>query len=98
MTIVLCSYNGEPRATHKTYTEIATVSAILYDERARVTPTFILHRDNIEIDEINYIYVADWARYYFVNSIHKQSDNAWALNCAIDMFTAEGTPNDISIM
>jgi hypothetical protein len=98
MTIVLCSCKSDQRATHKTYNEIATVSAILYDERARAVPTFILLRDNIEIDEINYIYVADWASYYFVNSIRKQSDNVWLFDCAIDMFTVEGAPNDISIM
>lgn len=91
MTIVLCNCFSDPRVIRKTYTEIATTTATPYGNISIMAPTFVLRREDIELQGVNYVYVPDWARYYFVKNARIQSGDIWILDCAIDVLQSYAT-------
>lgn len=86
MVIVLYSSTADPRDVYKgtKLTTIATVDAEPYYPIDITVPEFRLAY-NQNFGSINYCYVADLGRYYFVSNITLESGNAMIIHCECDV-------------
>lgn len=88
MTIQLCNCSSDPRRINKAYTVIEEVTASPYGEITVTDPVFRLRRKGNELAGINYVYVPDWLRFYFVNDIKIASGDIMELSCHIDVLNS----------
>lgn len=86
MQIVLYSSSADPRDLYKgtKLTTVATVEAEPYYPIEVTTPVFRLAY-NSAFTTINYCYVAELSRYYFVSKITLESGNAMIIHCDCDV-------------
>lgn len=87
MTIQLLNCGSDPRVINKTYSLIAETTATPFGEITIVDPILRIRRQN-ELSGINYIYVPEWLRYYFVNDIRIISGDIMELSCHIDVLNS----------
>ena len=85
MEVILYNSTADPRRVQKQQylTSIATVTATPYYPISVETPTFTIKYLNGYID-INYCYVPELHRYYFVNSPLLDSGGLVTLSCEVD--------------
>lgn len=84
MTINLYTTTDDRRVLSKTLTSISTVENVnLLDSCTIITPTFIL--SNVEWAAANYLYCADFGRYYFIDNIEYVNGNLIRLICSVDV-------------
>ena len=85
MTITTYINNSENNKINKNIVKIKD-----YAECSAITPISIID-PVIKLNDINfntqcnYIYIADFQRYYFVNNITALNNGLWELNCHIDV-------------
>lgn len=86
MEIVLYSCTADPRDLYKgsKCTTIATVQAEPFYPLEVTTPQFRLAY-NSSFTSINYCYISELGRYYFISSITLESGNAMIINCECDV-------------
>lgn len=86
MEIVLYSSTADPRDLYKAtkLTTIATVNAEPYYPIDVTVPEFRLAY-NQNFRNINYCYVAELGRYYFISDITLESGNAMIIHCECDV-------------
>lgn len=85
MTINLLNTSSDPRTIRKAFEGIAQTEATPRGEISITDPVFILRREGYELSGINYLYVADWLRYYFIENIVIKSGDILELHCHIDV-------------
>ena len=68
MQIVIYSNNSDNRQVHKNITVIKTISVECFEESSILNPVFICAYD-VSIFKANYLYVAYYGRYYYINDI-----------------------------
>lgn len=86
MIIDLLNTSSNTRATKKAVEHIAQVVELTVDIKPSATPIFTILRGDYGIDEVNYLYVHEWRRYYFIDCIIITSDSTLELRCHMDMF------------
>lgn len=87
MTIQLLNCGSDPRVINKTYTFVAETTATPYGEITIIDPVLRIRRNN-ELGGINYIYIPEWLRYYFVNDIRLISGDIMEISCHIDVLNS----------
>lgn len=81
--IVLMTNTSPKNVLDKTVTNLATVSGVIRDGSDIINPT-------IEIEygaspaTVNYIYIGEFGRYYYVNDITSTHNGLWVLSCSSD--------------
>ena len=93
MQVILYKNTEDPRTVYKHPVEIATVSAIPFYPIIITTPVFKLSVQQ-GYDEVNYCYVPEFHRFYFIDSVQLESGNAMILKCSCDVLNSFKT--DIS--
>lgn len=86
MQIVLYHNDADPRVVYKgtKLTSIATVDAEPFYPMNVVAPTFRL-KYNSNVTSINYCYVSELGRYYYVKAPTLESGRAMIINCECDV-------------
>lgn len=84
MKIQLCLNTSENNTVGKAYTILATVDCIVKNDCSMSNPTFILQYDGANITKVNYIYVADWGRYYYTREREILTGSRYELDGVID--------------
>lgn len=86
MTVTLYNNSADPRVVQKqqSLVQIASVSAEPYYPIEVSTPVFRLAY-NANYTRINYMYVPEFQRYYFVTNITLESGNAMIIKCECDV-------------
>ena len=82
MQAILYINESDNNRINKTLREVARVNIILKDDTNNITPTIIISRATT-ID-FNYIYIADFNRYYFVTS-SAYSQQKYIVNLSVDV-------------
>lgn len=62
---------------------VATYSGTLKDSTSIIAPDIILEINGVP--EFNYVYIADFKRYYYVDSIVSIRNNLWAVSLSCDV-------------
>lgn len=93
MKIQLCLNTSENNTVGKVYTTLATVDCIVKNDCSMSNPTFILQYYGANLTKVNYIYVADWGRYYYTREREILTGSRYEIDGVID--TLESFKADI---
>ena len=85
MQLVLGVTTNDNNNLTKTFTTKKTVNVKLKEETNIINPTFIINGSITDLADINYCYVADLKRYYFVNEPIVGLGNIVELPCSVDV-------------
>lgn len=85
MRIYLYSNKSDKNVVAKNITKIAEVAGTFRGSVSLLDPVIELAGIDEYIDRINYIYIVEFGRYYYINSISSIRNGLWALNCHIDV-------------
>ena len=71
---------------NKAFTILQTVQAVLKEDTSLINPSFVISGiDLSNLSEVNYIYVPDFKRYYFVNDIVALKGYVYNIECSVDV-------------
>lgn len=87
MTITLYQNLSENNRVDKNIQEIETVTGTLRGSSSVLNPSFKIETTNESIVWVNYIYVHEWGRYYFVNDILSVRNGLWDFKCHVDVLS-----------
>ena len=81
MNITLYKTASENNRLNKSLTGALTLST-LREQTSIVHPTITIEHSNPSL--FNYLYIADFNRYYFIKNITSVKNNLWLLECDVD--------------
>ena len=81
MTAILYNNVSDSREINKNLTEISTINITLYLDTNVTTPVFKVKNF---INNVNYMYVPDLHRYYYINN-YTLSNQCVYLHCSVDV-------------
>ena len=85
MTINFYSCADDPRAITKTLTLISTTSAAyMRDPESVRTPSLLVESDSIPT-AVNYLYISELGRYYYIDDIQLERTGLYRLACRCDV-------------
>ena len=87
MRIKLYINGSEPEKVDKSITEIGQLEGTLRAETSVMNPIFRLEFNVDNVSFINYIYVEEWERYYFVNDVKSVRNGVWDFSCHVDVLS-----------
>lgn len=89
MTIKLYVNNSDPKSVDKQLLSELDVSGTARDPLDMVNPILDIEGDIAQsIGQYNYIYIQDYARFYFITSITGDNYNLSTLHCHVDILTS----------
>ena len=90
MDITLYNNKSANNKIDKDIKKIKDISnVVLKEENSILSPKLLIQTNGINnIKNINYIYISDFKRYYFVNDIIFISDDIIELDCGIDVLNS----------
>lgn len=86
MTITLYKNLSEPNVVDKVINELGTMSGTLREGTSVTSPSIKIESD-ATIQNVNYIYIDEFARFYFVGDIVNIRNNLWELACHVDVLS-----------
>lgn len=84
MTVQLCYNASENNVINKVISVIDTANCILKNAMSITTPTLILEYD-IDMTNINYIFIPETGRYYFITDIIPMTGHRFEVHCKVDV-------------
>lgn len=84
MTITLYTTTSERNAVEKSLTEVTTMTGTLREQSSIINPTITVTGGN-SIANVNYAYIPEFGRYYFVNGIESVRNGVWRLSMHVDV-------------
>lgn len=81
--IILYTNTSPRNYLNKTLTTLSTISGVLKDETSIVNPTIIIEYAGIP-EEANYLYIAEFGRYYYIEDINSVRNGLIEITCASD--------------
>lgn len=86
MTITLYTNNSENERLTKSLTQLLVLTGTLKRETSLFDPTIIITGSIIsQLSLCNYVYISDFARWYFVKDIVSINNNVWELTLHVDV-------------
>lgn len=79
--------NSEPEKVDKDITEVGSMTGTLREETSVMNPTFRVQLTVDNVSFLNYIYVEEWNRYYFVNDVKSVRNGLWDFSCHVDVLS-----------
>lgn len=85
MNITFYNNVSETTAIDKIINEIYSISGALNDESSLLDPIIIFRGIDEYIGVINYAYIEEFGRYYFITNIDSVRNNLWRLSFHVDV-------------
>ena len=91
MSITIDLYNNSSpiNAMEKSLSSIASLTGNLREESNVIDPTILIERDSIA--NVNYAYIPEFNRYYFVTEIESVRTKIWRLHLHVDVLVTYRT-------
>lgn len=85
--MILALYKNKSDTLHvnKDIEHVENVTGTLREECSILVPTLTLNMTAQKIGSFNYIYIVEFARYYYVVGIESIRDDLWTIHCEIDV-------------
>ena len=87
MRIVLYKNESEPIRVDKSLTQIAEVEGLLREETSLLRPSFAIELSGSLIGNINYAYVEEFNRFYFVGNPESIRTGLWLFPMKVDVLS-----------
>lgn len=100
MTLTLYSNASEYAALDKELTQVISLTGTLREESSIIDPVLTVEGLDEYITEINYAYIPEFGRYYFITNIESVRTNLWRLSLHVDVLHtyAEGIRTNSAII
>lgn len=85
MTFTLYTNASEINAVDKDITEVATLTGVLKESTSITDPVITVSDITQYITAINYAYIQEFGRYYFVTDIRSVANNLWEISMHVDV-------------
>lgn len=85
MTLTLYSNSSEYAALDKELEHLITLSGILREESSIIDPIILIEDIDDFISEMNYAYIQDFGRYYFITNIESVRQGLWRVSFHVDV-------------
>lgn len=85
--VVLMTNTSPANYLDKNLTTVSTVSGTLREESNIVNPSILVELNSVPA-VVNYLYVGEFGRYYFVNDITSVRNGLWRFDCTSDPLTS----------
>lgn len=92
MDVTLYKNNSENNVIGKNLTYLSSITAVNKEIISVENPTIVLSYSG-DMNNVNYIYIEDFDRYYFVNEVRGLNGNMYQIACNVDVL--ESFKNDI---
>lgn len=85
MNVYLYNTTSEAHAVDKTLSELMVLSGTLRESSSIIDPVFNLTDIDSVIDTLNYAYIPEFGRYYFVQNIESVRTGVWRVYMHVDV-------------
>lgn len=85
MNIILYHNISEYNAVNKSITELTTLSGTLREESSIIDPIITITNVDSYLSSMNYAYIPDFNRYYFITNIESVRNNLWRVSFHVDV-------------
>lgn len=85
MTLTLYSNSSEYAALDKELEQLIVLSGIMREESSIIDPVILIEDIDDYISELNYAYIEDFGRYYFVTNIESVRQSLWRVSFHVDV-------------
>ena len=85
MNIVLYSNVSEINAVDKNLTELTTLTGTLREQSSIIDPIITISDIDNYIGSMNYAYIPEFNRYYFITNIESVRNNLWKVSFHVDV-------------
>lgn len=85
MTIILYQNNSENNAVNKNLTELTTLTGTLREQSSIIDPVINISGIDAYIGSMNYAYIPEFNRYYFINNIESVKNGLWRVSFHVDV-------------
>ena len=85
MTLILYANSSEYASLDKELEQIITLSGILREESSIIDPVITVEDLDDAITAINYAYIPEFGRYYFITNIESVRNHLWRLSLHVDV-------------
>lgn len=85
MNIVLYSNASEINAVDKTLTELTTLTGTLREQSSIIDPIITISDIDEYIGSMNYAYIPEFNRYYFITNVESVRKNLWKVSFHVDV-------------
>ena len=86
MTVTLYKNLSEHNVVDKTLQQLTSLTGTLREGSSVTNPTIKIESD-ATIQNVNYIYINEFSRFYFVGDILNIRNNLWELSCHVDVLS-----------
>lgn len=83
MNITAYTNNSPPNKINKSLTQIATYTGTLRGPCSLISPSITLQTATFN-PLVNYIYITEYARYYYINDYTIEVNGLYTINCSVD--------------
>lgn len=85
--ISLQKNTSPPNFVTKSITDVAYATGVLREGTSIIDPTFLIETElsSDMISNVNYLYCAEFGRYYYVTNIIAETGKLWSVHCHVDV-------------
>lgn len=84
ITVKAFKYNSPNFFINKDLIDVATYTGNLKEESSVLDPEFEIESAN-DLSQVNYIWITDFHRYYYVTNITSVTNRLWRFTCHVDV-------------
>lgn len=85
MTIILYQNTSEYNAIDKSLSTLITLTGTLKEESSIIDPVITISDIDSYISSMNYAYIQEFNRYYFITNIESVRNNLWRVSFHVDV-------------
>lgn len=85
MNLILYRNISETNAVNKSLTELVTLTGTLRNESSIIDPVILVSDIDSYTPLMNYAYIPEFNRYYFIRNIESVRKNLWRLSMHVDV-------------
>ena len=85
MHITLYTNTSERINLTKDITQLAALEGTLREETSMLDPVLVLTGIDSYLSTMNYLFIQEFGRYYFINSIKSVRNGLWEVSCHVDV-------------
>lgn len=85
MTLKLYNNQSEPKSVNKIITELVTLTGTLREQSSIIDPVFHITDIDNYVGSMNYAYIPDFGRYYFITNVESVRKNVWRVSMHVDV-------------
>lgn len=85
MTLTLFNTISEYKAVNKTLTELVSLTGTLREQSSIIDPVIMISDIDSYVGSMNYAYIPEFNRYYFITNIENVRENLWRVSFHVDV-------------